>query len=111
MKRGNIFALKNKIRNTDPELFETLFAGNNCKVERIVSAGHTTPEGQWYDQARDEWVVLLSGNAKLEFAGGENIILETGDFIFIPAHQKHRVAYTSSKPLCVWLAIHGDLQG
>jgi len=49
-------------RLTD-ERFETLLATPGLKLERIVSTGQTTPEGQWYDQDRDEWVVLLRGGA------------------------------------------------
>jgi len=36
------------------ELFETLVEKEGCRLERIVSHGHTTPDGQWYDQAWDE---------------------------------------------------------
>ncbi|KAF0203610.1 MAG: hypothetical protein FD170_1037 [Bacteroidetes bacterium] len=105
---GNIF--NSSINQNDPsEVFDTLFDGS-VKIERILSSGHTTPGGQWYDQPADEWVLLIQGSAKLLFAENEEVTLEAGDYIFIPAHQKHRVSYTSSEPSCIWLAIHGQLK-
>lgn len=77
------------------------------RLERIVSLGHATPPGEWYDQQRDEWVVLLSGAARLAFEGedGERA-LEPGDWLWIPAHVRHRVAWTDPHEPSVWLALH-----
>jgi cupin 2 domain-containing protein len=36
----------------------------------------------------------------------EEIELNKGDYIYIPHKLKHRVTYTSTNPVCVWLAIH-----
>lgn len=105
---GNIFDLSNNKENSEKELFETIFNANNCEVERIVSWGQITPEGQWYDQERDEWVVLLQGKATIEFAEKE-ILITAGDYILIPARKRHRVTYTSTEPPCIWLAIHGEI--
>ncbi|PIQ42367.1 MAG: cupin [Gammaproteobacteria bacterium CG11_big_fil_rev_8_21_14_0_20_46_22] len=104
MKALNIFNQLPKGRSSD-ELFETLRSGDGFKIERIISTGQVTPEGQWYDQNSDEWVVLLQGNAKLEF---ENctLTLGAGDYVWIPAHQKHRVSWTDPDQVCVWLAVH-----
>jgi cupin 2 domain-containing protein len=110
MIRYNIFDLKGFVSDPDMELFETIFTGNDCKVERIVSKGHSTPTGEWYDQEQDEWVILLKGKAIIEFESGEILNLEAGDYIFIPAKLRHRVALTSTEPPCVWLAIHGNLK-
>lgn len=88
------------------ELFETLLLKNHVKIERIISAGQTTPANQWYDQAQDEWVILLQGNAELSYSDGSRIQLKVGDYLFIPAHQKHRVESTSVNPPCIWLAVH-----
>jgi hypothetical protein len=38
-------------------------------IERIVSAGHSTPQGYFYDQDRAEWVLVLQGSAKVLFEG------------------------------------------
>ncbi len=65
--------------------------------------------GEWYNQDRDEWVILLQGDATLGYFDGSSIQLEAGDYVFIPAHQKHRVEYTSSEPPYIWLAVHANL--
>lgn len=91
--------------NLSEELVEVLAGNNNVRVERIVSAGHASPEGFWYDQEQAEWVVILKGRAKLRF---ENEVLEMkpGDFVNIPAHQRHRVEWTTPGEPTVWLAVH-----
>jgi cupin 2 domain-containing protein len=91
------------------EQFDTLIPDHGVKIERILSTGQITPEGEWYDQDRDEWVILLQGNAKLEYEDGQTLSLKSGDHILIPAHKKHRVVYTSTDPPCIWLAVHGAL--
>lgn len=90
------------------EMCEILARGRGCRVERIVSTGQTTPEGQWYDQEQAEWVALLSGHAELMWEGGEKTPLKAGDWLLIPAHVRHRVSYTSAEPPCVWLAFFFD---
>lgn len=110
MLRGNIFSLKGYVSDPEKELFETIFTGDNCKVERIVSSGHITPKENWYDQEKDEWIVLLQGNASLEFSDKKILKMESGDFVFIPARKRHRVTYTSISPPCIWLAIHGNIR-
>jgi len=90
--------------NGKGESFATLLENSAAKVERIVSHSHSSPAGFWYDQADEEWVIVLSGSATLEFAGGERVELNTGDFLTIPRHVKHRVARTSEET--IWLAVH-----
>ena len=92
------------------ERFDVLADGGAVCIERIVSAGHTTPPDTWYDQARDEWVVLLQGEASVEFEDGGVVRLGPGDHLLIPAHDRHRVASTSREPPCIWLAVHADLR-
>jgi cupin 2 domain-containing protein len=89
------------------ELFETLLQRDNIHIERIVSKGHITHEGQWYDQAWDEWVILLQGQAIVRYLQDDvNITLQAGDYMLIPAHTKHRVEWTQSECNSIWLAIH-----
>lgn len=89
------------------EFVETLLETGSVKLERIISTGQATPPGKWYDQERDEWVVLLSGAAGLLFEGTtEVLVLRPGDYIFIPAHRKHRVEWTLPGAPSVWLALH-----
>ena len=91
----------------DEEIFEELFRGRSCRVERIVSTGQATREGQWYDQEHAEWVILLSGSAVLRFEGEtEGRTLNPGDAVNIPAHCRHRVEATAADRESVWLAIH-----
>ena len=90
--------------NSAEEEFVTLFENSSLKIERIVSHAHGSPEGFWYDQAEDEWVIILRGEANLEFASGEQVEMGEGDYLTIPRHVKHRVCRTS--PETIWLAVH-----
>lgn len=90
------------------EIFEVLASGD-VKIERIISTGQTTPEGQWYDQDTDEWVILLQGEAKLLFEDLAEIELKKGNYMLIKAHERHKVTYTSTEPPCIWLAVYGNL--
>ena len=88
------------------ELFQVILKTGNARIERIVSKGHSSPEGFWYNQDQNEWVILLRGNAHLLFEGSDDIIeLKTGDHIHIPAHTRHRVEWTEPKGETIWLAI------
>ena len=88
------------------ELFETLLSTKNFKVERIVSKGHKSPLGFWYDQKQNEWILLLKGEARIQFEGEkENVCLKAGDYCNIPAHVRHRVDWTTPDLETVWLAI------
>lgn len=91
------------------ETFEPLVESPAVLIERIVSHGQTTPPGQWYDQARDEWVLLVQGEAAIAYDDGTEVTLRAGDSLLIPAHQRHRVTFTSVEPPCLWLAVHGPL--
>jgi cupin 2 domain-containing protein len=104
---ANIFNLPTEVLSQ--EYFEPLVSGENVLIERIISTGQTTPVGEWYDQERDEWVILLQGEASISYSDNSIIQLKPGDYIFIPAHQKHRVEYTSSEPPCIWIAVHANL--
>lgn len=89
------------------ELFEEIVAGNTFRMERIVSRGHASPPDFWYDQDENEWVLVLQGSAGLRFEGEEDpVILQPGDYIFIPRHLKHRVEWTDSVRETIWLAVY-----
>src|SRR5438067_6317794 len=95
-------------RHRPDELFTTLLDAANVRIERIVSHGHASPEGFWYDQDQHEWVVVLRGAARLRLED-EIIEMMPGDFINIPAHTKHRVEWTTPDEPTIWLAVHyGD---
>ena len=102
---GNLFA--QLPQSLPEELFEEIIHGAEFRLERIISTGQATPDGQWYDQEQHEWVVLLSGAAALRFEGEEGLrVLQPGDFVNIPAHTRHRVEWTDAKQHTVWLALH-----
>lgn len=89
------------------EVFEEIAAGPDFLFERIVSFGHSTPPEVWLDQPRDEWVVLLSGAARLRFESSDAAVdFGPGDAALIPAHCRHRVEWTSPDRETVWLALH-----
>jgi cupin 2 domain-containing protein len=104
----NLFELPSVLPTA--EEIEVVAEGEKIRIERIVSTGQTTSVGEWYDQAEDEWVTLLQGEAELSFAAGERHRLKAGDHLKIPAHCRHRVEYTSESPQCVWIAVHGSFQ-
>lgn len=104
MKRtGNLF--DEVLQAPGHETYETLHEGKSVRIERIVSFGHASQEGFWYDQAEDEWVVLLEGAAILEDAKGTRLLLKPGDTAWLPAGLKHRVAWTLKDKRTLWLAV------
>jgi cupin 2 domain-containing protein len=104
MKKGNLFALIPG--NLNAEVFEPLVENERVRIERIISNGHTSPDSGWYDQERNEWVMILKGDACIAFKEGEIIELHAGDYLAIPAHKKHKVIKTSSDSETIWLAVH-----
>ncbi|OKY76525.1 MAG: hypothetical protein BM485_04670 [Desulfobulbaceae bacterium DB1] len=105
MKPKNIFAdIPAKLQD---EHFEAVLQTNALLLERIISRGHATPPGQWYDQDRDEWVLLLAGGAALRIDGQQElIVLRPGDHTLLPARCRHRVEWTDGKTETIWLALH-----
>lgn len=89
------------------ELFQVLAARGDVRIERIVSQGHASPKGYWYDQPQCEFVVVLQGSATLRIEGEDHPrVLVPGDFVNLLSHQKHRVESTDPDVTTVWLAIH-----
>ncbi|MFI4874509.1 MAG: cupin domain-containing protein [Blastopirellula sp. JB062] len=92
--------------NLPQELFETLLQTETLRIERIVSRGHVSPPNDWYDQDEHEWVLLLSGAARIEIEDSPELIeLRPGQALLLPARQRHRVAWTDPDQASVWLAI------
>jgi cupin 2 domain-containing protein len=91
-------------RHLPEEVKTVLQVGTGVRIERIVSTGHRSPDGFWYDQPDNEWVIVMNGAARLEF---EDRVIELmpGDYLNIPAHQKHRVEWTSPDGPTVWLVV------
>jgi cupin 2 domain-containing protein len=101
----NLFA--NVAGRLPDELFTTLLTAGELRIERIVSQGHVSPDGFWFDQATHEWVVVLRGAARVRFEGSPRpVALGPGDHLAIPAHARHRVEWTTPDEPTIWLAVH-----
>lgn len=86
------------------EQFRVICERRGTRIERIVSSSHASPEGFWYDQTEDEWVVVIRGGAVLRLQDpDETIVLNEGDQLLIAAHRRHRVERTD--PLTIWLVV------
>ncbi len=103
MKADNLFG--NLPTDLSNEVFEDIIRAQSVRIERIVSKGHTSPATGWYDQEEHEWVVVLKGKATLEFEDGRVYHLSPGDYVNIPAHARHKVAWTDPDNVTIWLAV------
>ena len=99
----------NLLRDLPPastgEIIERLAGGSAVRIERIVSHGEASPDGFWYDQDEAEFVLVLSGAARLRFADGEAMALGPGDWVDIAPHRRHRVDWIDPAQPTVWLAV------
>jgi cupin 2 domain-containing protein len=86
------------------EVTEILVQAAQVRIERIVSHGHHSPPDFWYDQDEHEFVLVVQGAARLQF-DDEILQLKAGDWQLIPAHRRHRVAWTTPDQPTVWLAV------
>jgi cupin 2 domain-containing protein len=97
--------------NTSPDTGERILWLRDrpgLRIERIVSTGHASAPGFWYDQAEHEWVVVLQGSAQLTVdmpEGWQTVHLIAGDSLELPAHRRHRVESTCVDPPTLWLAL------
>jgi len=110
IKKSNIFKIKDLVKQ-DTEIFQDILRNDKIKIEKIISSGQKTPVGKWLCDEKDEWVILLKGKAGISFRYGEKIYMKEGDYILIKSGTEHRVTFTSKRPKCIWLAIHGNLTG
>jgi cupin 2 domain-containing protein len=102
---GNIF--EHVPEQLPEEQLTELLAAPGLRIERIVSIGQASPAGFWYDQDQAEWVLVLAGSAGLMIEGEPELrVLSPGDYVLIPAHVRHRVAWTDPEQSTIWLAVH-----
>lgn len=87
------------------EIIEVIVQQSGVRIERIISKGQQAPEEGWFDQEEDEWVVLLEGLARISYPDNTDVELQKGDYLYIPAHQQHRVSWTTLNEATIWLAI------
>ena len=91
------------------ELVTNVLNRPELRVERIVSHGQASPAGFWYDQEQHEWVLALKGAARLRFEGeDQEVEMAPGDYLYIPAHRRHRVEWTTPDEPTIWLAVFFD---
>ena len=103
VQSGNVYdSIPEDLRE---EVFSEIARGEKVRMERIVSKGHVSPVSGWYDQAEHEWVIVLQGEARLQFENGEEKHLVAGSHVTIPAHTKHKVTWTDPDTETIWLAV------
>ena len=106
VRGGNLFA-DLSAASAGEEAFSEIFARPGSKIERIISQGQASAPEFWYDQAWNEWVVVLRGSATFQFEDEPATrALGEGDYVFIPARKRHRVEWTDPQQQTIWLAVH-----
>ena len=98
----NIFEIEKLPDIKEDEIVDILKENENVRIERIISTGQVS---DWMIQERKEYVVLLQGNAIIEFTD-KKVEMKAGDTLFIEKMERHRVTYTSENPCCIWFCIH-----
>ena len=93
----NIF--KNLKYDLTKETIDEIFSSPKIRVERITSSGQTT---DWFNQDENELVILLEGEAIIQFLDKE-LTIKKGDVINIPSNQIHKTINLSNT--CLWLCI------
>ncbi|MEM7774971.1 MAG: cupin domain-containing protein [Pseudomonadota bacterium] len=101
--------LSTVLPSRDVEVVDHLLTADGVRLERIVSLGQASPDDFWYDQPEAEWVILLSGHARLRLAEEcQDRDLRPGDAVYLPARCRHRVTWTDPTQPTVWLALFVD---
>lgn len=96
----NIYSVEGVAK--DKEFSELILsADGEFKMERVISFGHPSPDGFWYDQLEDEWVLLAKGSAQIEFERGDIVDMIAGDYLVIMAGMRHKVTEVTED--AVWL--------
>ena len=98
----NIFEIEKLPGIREDEIVDILKENENVRIERIISTGQVS---DWMIQERKEYVVLLQGNAIIEF-NDKKVEMKAGDTLFIEKMERHRVSYTSENLCCIWFCIH-----
>ena len=97
--------LKDIPKDLKDEFFEDILVSENLQIERIVSYGHTSPKEGWHNQNKNEWVILIDGEAIISFKDSDDIKLKKGDYLNIERNVEHKVSWTKPKSETIWLAI------
>ena len=98
----NIFEIEKLPEIGEEEIVDILKENEDVKIERIISTGQVS---DWMVQEKREYVLLIQGKADIEF-NDKTVEMKSGDTIFIEKRERHRVAYTSENPCCIWFCVH-----
>ena len=98
----NIFEIEKLPGIEEEEIVDILKENEDVKIERIISTGQVS---DWMVQEKREYVLLIQGNAVIEF-NDKTVEMKSGATIFIEKRKRHRVAYTSENPCCIWFCVH-----
>ena len=98
----NIFEIEKLPSIKEDEIINILKENENVRIERIISTGQVS---DWMIQENKEYVLLIQGIAIIEF-NDKKVEMKAGDTLFIEKRERHRVAYTSENPCCIWFCIH-----
>lgn len=102
MEKYNIFD-EIPVDKSEEKFFE-IFKDEKIKIEKIVSNGQKSPQDFWYEQEKNEFVLVIEGFAIVEFEDFE-VELKKGDCLNIKAYQKHRVKFTTLDETTIWFAV------
>ncbi|MAT69960.1 MAG: phosphoribosylaminoimidazole carboxylase [Planctomycetaceae bacterium] len=99
----NLYEVRGRITDS---LTDELLQAPGVRIERIVELGHVSPDDFWYDQDEHEWVAVLAGRARLQFADQDELLeLGPGDHVNIPAGRRHRIAWSTPDEPTIWVAV------
>lgn len=102
MKANNLLA---KIpANLDQEVSEVLVNNKAVCIERIISKGHSSPPTGWYDPSKNEWVMVLKGEAIISFENKTEYIyrLLVHDKVIQPIPEASISQQTMRHKLAIW---------
>jgi len=104
--RGSDSLLAGAIPAQGQETSQIIMETGGFRLLRLHSCSACSPPGFWYDQAEAEWVCLLQGSARLQFADEDfERELNRGDSLMIAAHRRHRLVGTDGGEGTIWLAL------
>ena len=94
-------------KNRPEEHIQELFRGGGITIEGIITYGKVTLQGQWYDDPRTEFVMVLSGEAELLFEeNNQRAKLGRFDYVIIPPHERHRIEWVGAYRNTLWLTAY-----
>ncbi|MBF1334133.1 MAG: hypothetical protein HXM49_08330, partial [Leptotrichia sp.] len=83
----NIFEIEKLPGIEEEEIVDILKENEDVKIERIISTGQVS---DWMVQEKREYVLLIQGNAVIEF-NDKTVEMKSGDTLFIEKRERHRV--------------------